>query len=108
MNKIHSEKYTCLKLNVQKTSKNIYCQILRKKNKSILISSSSLDKQIMRTVTIFNIKNKILISKLTGFLLKKKYNNIYGNNLLFNKSRYKYHGRISALVSSAINDSIKF
>ena len=64
---------------IKKTIKNIYCTVYTAYDKSIMIEFCSLSKQIIKSIDSFNIKNKIIIAKLVGFIIKA---NIIATNTL--------------------------
>jgi ribosomal protein L18 len=92
---------------IKKTVKNIYCKVFNINNKSIIIEFCSLSKQIIRSINLFNIKNKIIISKMLGFIIRKKIINMNINNILFKNRKLRFCGRIEALAFIILNNKYK-
>ncbi len=86
------------RLVVYKTSKHIYAQIIIfRDNKSFVILTSSTLEKYFKNLKICNISSAKIVGKnIANKCLKK---NIY--NVIFDKSGFKYHGRIKALADSA-------
>lgn len=88
-----------LRLVVHRSLTHIYCQIVvRDENgDKVLVSSSTLDKELKASLT----GNKIAQAEKVGELLgqRAKDNNI--SKVAFDRSGYKYHGRIKALADAA-------
>ena len=91
---------TNLTLIIKKTSNNIYCQIINYKGIT-LASFCSFEKQIIKQIHFFKIKNKIIILKLVGFLLKKFLQN--NNKNIIIKSKHKFCGKIKKLFLLVYN-----
>ncbi len=93
------------RLVVYKTSKHIYAQIIYfNENKSFAVLTSSTLEKLFKNLKINNIKIAKLIGKDIAYkCLKKK---IF--NVVFDKSGFKYHGRIKALADSARKNGLLF
>ncbi len=86
------------RLVVYKTSKHIYSQVIYfKNNKSFVALSCSTLQKSFRNLKFDNIKISKIIGKNIALKCLKK--NIF--NVVFDKSGFKYHGRIKALANSA-------
>ncbi len=96
-----------LRLVVYKTSKHIYSQVIfiDNNNKSnVLLSMSTLEIKGFKKKKICNKKaSEIVGRKIAKKCLKKK---IY--NVVFDKSGFKYHGRIKILADSARKNGLLF
>ena len=86
------------RLTVYKSAKNIYAQIFSSDNLFVLISASSIDKNIKDK--ILN-KNKIIKSQEIGKIIAQKAKLKGISKVAFDKSGFKYHGCIKAVAESA-------
>ncbi len=86
-----------LRLVIHKTSRHIYVQVISADNKYIISSASTVEKSIKKQLNYNtgNIKASELIGKIISLRVLKK-----GiTNITFDRSGYKYHGRVSALAN---------
>lgn len=95
-----------LRLTVYKTNKHIYSQIFTPDGSKVITSVSTLDKAFKIRACNLNL-TKIEKAKLIGELLAEsaKKHNIY--NLAFDRSGFKFHGRIKALAESVVLNGVK-
>ncbi|QJC36141.1 50S ribosomal protein L18 [Enterobacteriaceae endosymbiont of Donacia cincticornis] len=98
------QKFKHIRLSVHRTSRHIYAQIISIDNK-ILITASTLEKKIKKKLTYTgNIKAAILIgTKIAKRSIKKGILSVS-----FDRSGFKYHGRIKALANSARDTGLNF
>ena len=93
------------RLTVYKSNRHIYAQLYMSNGSSIILSLSTLDKEF---------KEKFGNKKLTktdqavslGFLLSKKINEKGIKQVVFDRSGFKFHGRIKAVADSISNCGI--
>lgn len=93
------------RLTVYRSSKNIYAQIFSSDNLFVLVSASSIDRDIKQTVET---KNKTLKSEEIGKIIAEKAKNKGISKVAFDKSGFKYHGCIKALADSARKHGLSF
>ncbi|QJC29115.1 50S ribosomal protein L18 [Enterobacteriaceae endosymbiont of Plateumaris rustica] len=100
--KIYKLKTT--RLVIHRTSRHIYAQIISYKNK-VLVTASTLEKNIHKKLSYTgNIEAAIIIGKK---IAKRAINkNII--TISFDRSGFKYHGRIKALANAARNSGLQF
>ncbi len=94
------KKYNKLRLVVYKTLRNIYAQIIRQNNgfSYVILSVSTLDKNVSKNIKYGG--NKIAAGIVGKFIAKKSI--IRGiRNVVFDRSGFKYHGRIKILADYA-------
>lgn len=91
------------RLNVYRSGKHIYAQIIDDVNAKTLISASTLDKSLGLTST----SNKEA-AKTVGEALAKKAVEQGINEVVFDRSGYIYHGRIKELADGARSQGLKF
>jgi len=92
------------RLNVFRSNKQIYAQLIDDINGITLASASSLNKEILEMKGINKVKQAQEVGKLVAKVAKEK-----GiENVVFDRSGYLYHGRIKALADAAREGGLKF
>lgn len=90
------------KLNVYRSNRHIYAQIVDYSGKTLIgVSSLKVEKPK-------DLKGKIDISYITGKILAEKAKSKSIKEIVFNRGSYKYHGRIKALAEGAKEGGLKF
>lgn len=91
------------RLNVFRSNKQIYAQIIDDKTGKTLCSASSLDKEI-------DIKNGSNVAAATevGALVAKRALALNIEAVVFDRGGYLYHGRVKALAEAARAAGLKF
>jgi len=105
-NKRKRTKYHILNRNVSdlprlvvfRSNSNIYAQLIDDKNNKTILSSSSIDKGLKKSID--KAKNKIDVSKIVGEDLAVKIKGAKINKVIFDRNGYKYHGRIKTLAEA--------
>jgi large subunit ribosomal protein L18 len=92
------------RLNVFKSEKHIYAQIINDESGHTLAAASTLDPAIRDSVTGVNIES----AKLVGELIAKKALEKNIKAVTFDRSGYIYHGRIKALADAAREAGLDF
>jgi len=93
------------RLTVYRSSKNIYAQIFSSDNFFVLVSASSIDRDIKESVCN---KNKILKSQAIGKIIAEKAKIKGISKVAFDKSGFKYHGCIKAVAEAARQHGLSF
>lgn len=88
------------RLSVFRSNKGIYAQIIDDKKGSTVVGAS--------TQEVKDNKNKIESAKEVGKLLAEKALEKNIKKVIFDKSFYKYHGRIKALADAAREAGLEF
>jgi large subunit ribosomal protein L18 len=91
-------------LNVFRSNKNIYAQVVDAKGK-VLVTASSKSKEIADRVSG---KSGVDIAAVVGELLAKNAEQVGVLEAAFNKGPYLYTGRVKALADSARQHGLKF
>lgn len=90
------------RLNVFRSNKNIYAQVIDDIEGVTLASASSLDEEVSEEST------KVEQASKVGELVAKR---AKGNNIdivVFDRGGYKYHGRVKALAEAARQNGLEF
>nr|YP_010903923.1 ribosomal protein L18 [Hypnea musciformis]WCH56974.1 ribosomal protein L18 [Hypnea musciformis]WCH57174.1 ribosomal protein L18 [Hypnea musciformis] len=95
------------RLYVFRSKKHIYVQIIDDISQKILLSSSSIAKDLKVTLPFKNKANSE-ISILIGKDIAKKAKTKGIKSLVFDRGKRLYHGRIKALADSIRQEGIKF
>lgn len=91
------------RLNVFRSNKQIYAQIIDDTKGQTLCSASSLDKELGLT----NGSNTEAASKV-GALIAKRALEANIKNVVFDRGGYLYHGRVKALADAAREAGLEF
>lgn len=103
--RIKIEKSGKYRLVVNRTNKHIYAQIFDSQKKEILVSASTLEKSIKaKTLNGCTVE----AAKVVGELIAQKSLEKNINEVAFDRSGFKYHGRVKALADSARSAGMKF
>ncbi|XZR53120.1 MAG: 50S ribosomal protein L18 [Enterobacteriaceae bacterium] len=101
--RIKIKKLEILRLVIFRTLNHIYAQIIF--NNNTLLSVSTLDKKIKE---ILNYSGNKYAASIVGNIIGKCCINIGIKKITFDRSGYKYHGRIKALAVSARETGLIF
>ena len=91
------------RLSVHRTPRHIYAQVLAPEGNKVLVSASTLDSDLRKGIT-GNIAAAAEVGKLVGQRAKEA-----GiEKVAFDRSGYKYHGRVKALAEGARETGLEF
>lgn len=91
------------RLNVFRSNKEIYAQLVDDENHQTIASASSREKEIAaQKVT------KTEISKLVGEAIARKSTALGIQEVVFDRGGYLFHGRVKALAEGAREGGLKF
>lgn len=93
------------RLTVHRTNMHIYAQIIAVSGDKVLASASSAEASVRK-----EIKNggNVEAAALIGKLIAEKATKAGITTVAFDRSGYKYHGRIKALAEAARENGLKF
>jgi len=92
------------RLSVFRSNKQIYVQVVDDLNGVTLLSACSKEKEVASVTGI----KKTEQAKLVGKLLASKCREKGIENVIFDRSGYKYHGRVRSLADAAREGGLKF
>jgi large subunit ribosomal protein L18 len=92
------------RLAIYRSNKQIYVQVVDDQNRVTLLSASSKEKDIAANTNI----KKTEQAKLVGKLLASKCKEKGIEKVVFDRSGYKYHGRVKSLADAAREGGLKF
>ncbi len=93
------------RLNVFRSVKHIYAQVVDDASGATLISASSADKELKGKV---NTGGNIEAAKTVGQLIAKRASGKGIAKVVFDRGGYLYHGRVKALADAAREGGLKF
>lgn len=93
------------RLCVHKSANHIYAQIIDDNLKCVLASASTLDKKIKTEV---GNKKGIIAATIIGKAIAERALGAGCKKVAFDRSGFKYHGRIKALADSARENGLDF
>ena len=92
-----------LRIAVYKSTKNFSAQIIDDSSQKTLVSASSIEKDLKTK------KNKkIEMSNLLGEILAKRAKEKKINKVYFDRSSYKFHGRVKAFADALRKNGLEF
>lgn len=91
----------CPRLNVFRSNKNIYAQVIDDVAGVTLVSASALDKDITGGT-------KVEQAAAVGALIAKKATEKGIKEVVFDRGGYLYHGRVAALAEAARENGLEF
>lgn len=91
------------RLSVHRTPKNIYVQVISPNGK-VLACASTLDKTVRSELTY---GGNIEAAKKIGKIIAERCQKIGVTELAFDRSGFKYHGRIKALADAARENGLQ-
>ena len=92
------------RISVFRSNKHIYAQVIDDVNMKTLVQSS--DKEVKKSVK--SKKNKSEIAREVGKILGKKLKKVKIDKVVFDRSGYKYHGRVKELAEGVRKVGINF
>jgi len=92
------------RLTVHRTPRHIYAQVVSPENDKVIASASTLDK----TLSKLKSKGNIEAAQKVGTLIAERAKDNKVDMVAFDRSGYKYHGRIKALAEAARTKGLKF
>lgn len=93
------------RLNVFRSSKHIYAQLIDDVSGNTIVSASTIDKELKDKVQ--NGAN-VDAAKLVGELVAKRALDKGYSSVVFDRGGYLYHGRVQALAESAREAGLQF
>jgi large subunit ribosomal protein L18 len=91
------------RLNVFRSNKNIYAQLIDDVNSVTLTSASTADKEVN-----FESGSNVEAAKAVGELIAKRALELGKKSVVFDRGGYLYHGRIKALADAAREAGLEF
>lgn len=94
------------RLTVHRTPRHIYAQILSASGAEVLVCASSLDKEFKSNKE--KASGGVAMATMVGELIAKRAKTSGLNKIAFDRSGFKYHGRVKALAEAARSHGLEF
>jgi large subunit ribosomal protein L18 len=93
------------RLSVHRTPRHIYAQVIGAENNQIIVSASSLEAEVRK-----GIKNggNVEAAAIVGARIAEKAKAAGIDTVAFDRSGFRYHGRVKALADAAREAGLKF
>jgi large subunit ribosomal protein L18 len=95
------------RLSIHRTSRHIYAQVLSPDGAKVLASASTLDKAIKGEINGFASGN-IQAAAIVGKVVAERAKNAGVQSVAFDRSGFRYHGRVKALADAAREAGLQF
>jgi len=92
-----------VRLSVYRTPKHIYAQIIAPEGNQVMASASTLDKDLRSGST-----GNVEAAGKVGQLIAERAKALGVSAVAFDRSGYKYHGRVKALAEAAREGGLEF
>ncbi len=92
-----------VRLCVHRSSQHIYAQVISADGSQVLASASTLDKALREGVT-----GNVEAAKKVGTLIAERAKAAGISRVAFDRSGFKYHGRVQALADAAREGGLEF
>lgn len=92
------------RLSVYRTPRHIYAQVISPENNDVIAQASTLDQSLRNTGATGN----IVAAKSVGNLVAERAKAVGVSKVAFDRSGFKYHGRVKALADAARLAGLEF
>jgi|SRR3974377_2215342 len=93
------------RLNVFRSTANVYAQIIDDASSHTLVSASSRDKEVRQTLKT---GGNVAAAKVVGKVLAQRAQAAGISKVAFDRGGYAYHGRVKALADAAREGGLEF
>ena len=93
------------RLSVFRSPRHIYVQLINDSENRVLASASTLDKSIRENLKCFG---NVTAAVMVGKLIAERAKSVGIEKVAFDRSGFKYHGRVRALADAAREGGLKF
>ena len=93
------------RLSVYRTPRHIYAQVISPEGDKVLACASSLDKDIRSSLKVTGNKDA---ATTIGKVIAERAKKAGVTKVAFDRSGYKYHGRVKALADAARENGLEF
>jgi large subunit ribosomal protein L18 len=93
------------RLNVFRSTANVYAQIIDDASSHTLVSASSRDKEVRQTLKT---GGNVAAAKVVGKVLAQRAQVAGISKVAFDRGGYAYHGRVKALADAAREGGLEF
>jgi large subunit ribosomal protein L18 len=103
--RLKSAELQAIRLSIHRTPRHIYAQIISPNGAQVLAFASTLDKQIR---TKLKSTGNIEAAQMVGKIVAERAKDAGVTKVAFDRSGFKYHGRVKALADAAREAGLQF
>lgn len=103
--RMNIREHEAIRLCVHRTPRHIYAQVVSADGHNIIVSASTLDKQVK---TKLKYTGNVEAAKLIGKIIAERALDAGVKSVAFDRSGFHYHGRIKALADAARECGLNF
>lgn len=98
------------RLTVYRTSQHMYAQVIAPSGNEVLVSASTLEKTVRDELVSAAIKHSgnVKAASVVGKILAQRATQKGVTTVAFDRSGFKYHGRVKALADAARENGLQF
>ncbi len=96
------------RLNVYRSTNNIYVQIIDDLAKTTLVSASTLDSSLRQDKSAKSAGGNVEAAKAVGRLVAERAKAVGITKVVFDRGGYLYHGRVQGLADAARENGLDF
>ncbi len=93
------------RLNVYRSNKHIYCQLIDDEAGKTIVSASTRDKEVSGEIKF---GGNVDAAKQIGLAIAEKAKSSGIKQVRFDRGRYNYHGRVAEIASAAREGGLEF
>ena len=93
------------RLCVNKTPRHVYAQVIAPNGSEVIVSASTVDKEVRSQVKY---TGNVEAAAVVGKILAERAKKAGVSKVAFDRSGFKYHGRIKALADAAREQGMEF
>ena len=101
--RVHMRTAGSVRLSVHRTPRHIYAQIVSGDSKTVLAQASTLDKDLRSGAT-----GNVAAAAAVGKLVAERAKAAGVTSVAFDRSGFRYHGRVKALAEAAREGGLEF
>jgi large subunit ribosomal protein L18 len=94
------------RLCVYRTPRHIYAQVIKANGSEVIVSASTVDARIKADIQGYS--GNIAAAALVGKAVAERAKSAGISRVAFDRSGYKYHGRVKALADAARENGLEF
>ena len=103
--RIHIREQGAVRLCVHRTPRHIYAQVISPEGNQIIVSASTLDGDVRKELTV---TGGVTAATVVGRVIAERAKAAGINKVAFDRSGFKYHGRVKALADAAREHGLEF
>ena len=92
-----------VRLSIHRTPRHIYAQVIAPNGEKVLAAASTLDKSLREGTT-----GNVEAAKKVGTLIAERAKEAGVSKVAFDRSGFKFHGRVKALADAARESGLEF